>query len=143
MTTCLICANEALQVLPLTNKSQLADAARGILHGIRQGVVPDGLKSQRPGICAVERCARLIEESCGGCAHCQRCSIAAELRAAEGRINADRDAELAALERTDDTVHRIIDQLVEGLCGLHAPLGTALIEECYARKLLSSPAGAS
>ena len=142
--TCMICATDTLRGLPMTDKSQLASVARDIVQGMRQGMpATAGIRKQRPGVCAVERCARLIEESCGGCARCQRCSIAAEIRAAEGHINDDRDAELTALMQDDDAIHGVVDQIIESLCGLHAPLGAAMVEECYGRKFLASPAGAS
>ena len=138
MTTCMICTNTALAGLPLTSKDQLGAAARTIIQGIRQGV-PDGIKAPRLGTCMVERCAQLIEEACAACTTCPRCAIAGELRAAEGRLNTERDAELVALSQTDEAVYGIIDQFVEGLCALHAPLGVALIEARYG----ASPAGMS
>ena len=137
MSTCMICTNTVLADLPMTDKDQLGRVARTIIQGFRQGI-PNGIKAPRLGTCIVERCARLIEEACGSCATCQRCTIAAELRAAEGRINADRDAELVALTQADENINGIIDQFIEGLCPLHGPLGTALIEACYGT---TSPAG--
>ena len=139
----MICANEALRGLPMNDRNLLVQTARDIVQGMRmtaRGGIPD-IKPKRPGICAVERCARMIEVSCGGCREtsCQRCLIAAELRAAEDRINDERDAELAELGLDDQSVDEIVDKIVEGLCDVHAPLKTMIVEEWYSRKIYTVP----
>lgn len=121
-------------MLPMTDKSQVVRAARDFVQGLRSGL-PQGIKAKRPGVCIVERCAQLVEETCGGCRGCLRCAIAAELRAAESRINAERDAELE-----ECGIAPLLDHVIEGLCALHAPLGTALIAECYGAKVFAAPA---
>ena len=97
---------------------------------------------RKKSVCMVERCALLVEAPCGSCREvgCQRCQIAAELRDAEDRLNAERDAELIALGADDQSFDDIIDKLVGSLCGEHTPFGRALIQEWYGQRDLSSAA---
>jgi hypothetical protein len=140
----MICTNEALRGLPMSDRSLLVRAARDLAQGMLTAAGSTPNMAPRLGVCIVERCARMIEASCKGCreAICQRCSIAAELRGAETVINAERDAEIAALG-IEKTLDEIIDKIVEGLCGTHTPFGTVLVEEWYVRKIFTSPPAAS
>ena len=143
----MICTNETFRGLPMDDRELLAHVARAVIRGM-VSTMRGGLKSlqtprRRRGTCIVERCARVIEASCGACRRpdCVRCEIAAELRAAEDRVNAERDAELAELGLDENDVEEVLDKMVEGLCGEHVPFGTVIVEEWYGRRtlLVASP----
>jgi hypothetical protein len=137
MSVCIVCSTEALRVMPMNDKEMLATCAREFIEGmILARVDIKGLEPPRRGTCIVERCARAVEEPCGRCrkAACQRCVIAAELRAAEGRINADRDAELAERGLADEDIEVFIDKMVSNVCTAHAPFGAALSGQWYSRR---------
>lgn len=137
MSTCLVCSTDALLAVPMDDKDMLAATAREVLQGmISTRVGLKDFKRPRRGTCIVERCARTVEAPCGSCqkAGCQRCAIAAELRAAEDRINTDRDDELAELGLDDEDLEAFIDKLVENLCDAHAPFGYALSSQWYSRR---------
>jgi hypothetical protein len=91
MTACIICMNDAFNGLSMHDKDHLARVARDVLQGMFSILNnKDSFKSFQParrGTCVVERCAQTIEAVCGSCQKldCQRCLIAAELRAAEDR----------------------------------------------------------
>ena len=146
--TCIVCTTEALRGVPMNDKDVLAYVARDLIQGMVSTMNDKGsLKNfQRPrrGTCIVERCARAVEDLCGRCqkADCSRCVIAAELRAAEGRINADRDAELAELGIDDEDVEAVIDKMVENICADHAPFGSALASQWYSRRSFLNAASA-
>lgn len=97
------------------------------------------IAAPRRGVCIVERCARSVEAPCGGCRSdaCQRCLIAAELRAAEDHINAERDAELLELEVGDEDLDPLVDQFAKSLCAQHVPFGKVLVGEWYGRRSFS------
>jgi hypothetical protein len=126
----------------MNDKEALSRAAQELIQGMISGLhdSKDSLKNlqlPRRGTCVVERCARIVEESCGGCREsaCVRCTIAAELRAAQDRINVERDAELG-----DDDLEAAVDKLVESLCEKHAAFGSALAGQWYGRRaFLGSP----
>jgi hypothetical protein len=141
VSACVICSTKVLREIPMHDRHLLVLAARDMLQGMRTasgGFLEPPMKPPRFGICVVERCARLIEASCGGCLEttCQRCSIAAELRAAESRINAERDAEIAELG-SDQLIGEIVNKIAENLCGTHAPFGPVLVDEWYGRKIFA------
>lgn len=118
----------------------LVRVANEILSGMittAQSATLKGIKpAPRRGVCIVERCARLVETACEACREqdCRRCAIAAELRAAEDRINAERDAELAALGLDDQDFDRLVDQFVDNLCAEHVAFGPVLAGEWYGRR---------
>jgi len=119
----------------MNDRSALALVARDLVQGMVEGLrsSKDSLKSlQLPsrGTRIVERCARTVEAPCRGCQKpdCPRCAIAAELRAAESRINAERDAEL-----DDSDIEVVVDKLVADLCADHAAFGPALAGQWYGR----------
>jgi len=140
--SCVVCANEAFRALPMRDNDVLARTAREFIQGMRATLGGDAgttlmgavKPSRRKGICMVERCARLVEAGCGNCRDtgCQRCAIAAELRDAETRLNAERDAELISLGVDDQDLDEMIDKFVGNLCTDHRPFGHALIKEWYA-----------
>lgn len=140
--SCLICANVAFRALPMADGELLALTAREFLRGMRlmAGDSPELMGAVNPvprkGVCMVERCARLVEASCGSCRgeSCQRCVIAAELRDAENRLNGERDAEMRALGMDDDDLDEMVDKIAGSLCGEHAPFGTALLQEWYGKR---------
>ena len=126
--------------------------ARDFIQGMRSSwsmrgdtgtVLMEARKPQREGTCMVERCARLVETSCGGCreACCQRCTIAAELRSSEDRLNAERDAELIALstDDQDQDLENVLDRIVGSLCDLHRPFGRLITQEWYIQRDLMAP----
>jgi len=80
----------------------------------------------------VERCAQFIEASCRSCRgpDCARCTITAELRAAEDRLNAEHDAEF----RDDAYLDEIIKLIAENLCTEHGAFGSALVGQWYGRR---------
>ena len=148
MSACIICTNVAFRGLPMHDKDLLAIAAREFVQGMLTGAesqLAKRLDPKRPrvGTCIVERCARVVEISCGGCrqSNCVRCEIAAELRAAEDRINADRDAELAELGDAQ-IVDDIVGQFVDDLCAQHAAFGPVLASEWYGQRRAFSMATA-
>ena len=135
--TCLICS-QGIQALP---EDLLVQVAQQVIQGFDMGAgTLKGLKPKREGVCIVERCARHVEAACGSCrsAECQRCAIAAGLRMAEDRINAERDAELAAIGMGEEQCDQLIDQLVTNLCAEHASFGSVLVKEWYGRRLSMS-----
>ncbi len=137
--TCLICSTVAFHGLPMHDKELLALAAREMIQGMLSGSLENfkpKFSKKHPGTCMVERCARFVETACGGCrtVDCPRCAIAAELRAAEDRINAERDAEIATLNIADQLIEEILDQLVENLCEEHGAFGPALFGEWHGRR---------
>ena len=83
--------------------------------------------SKRRSVSLVERCARTVEKPCGACREpsCQRCLIAAELRASEPRIDAEDDADfiMGFEKQLDET----IDQMVGALCDLHRTFGPVVV----------------
>ena len=146
MSACIVCSNDSFQSLPMHDSGVLARVARDLVQGMTS-LSKDSLKNfvpPRRGTCIVERCARFIETSCGGCrkADCPRCAMAADLRAVEDQINADRDAELIELGLASGDLEGMIDQMVENLCGDHAAFGPELLKQWYARRsfLVEDPA---
>lgn len=144
MTACIICTNDVFRGLSMHDKDQLSRVARDVIQGMVSTMhSKDGRKNFQPprrrGVCIVERCARTVEASCGSCQKpgCQRCAIAAELRSAEDRINAERDAELAELGLDDQDLEAVIDKMVENLCKDHVAFGTVLAGQWYSRGLAS------
>jgi hypothetical protein len=138
MSICFICSTELFQERTLNDKSACDRLARQTIQGLRMSLSKSGSKSfasppPRQGTCIVERCAQMIETSCRGCREidCPRCTIAAELRLAEARINAERDAELAELPPTNADLETLIDKIIENLCTEHATFGSALAEQWY------------
>jgi hypothetical protein len=95
--------------------------------------------SRRRGVCSVERCALAIESPCGSCQAfgCQRCLIAAELRAAKARIHDEREAELADLGFDNEDLEELIDKVVGGICPDHAAFGSELAGQWYNRQNFS------
>lgn len=144
--SCIVCTTEAFRGMPMNDKDLLAQAAQEIIQGLVTGMASTTLKNNgmvenfqmppRRGTCIVERCARAIEAPCEGCrkVDCHRCAIAAELRSAEGRINAERDAEIADLGLDDEALEAFVDKLVESLCTDHAAFGSALAGQWYSRR---------
>lgn len=137
LASCMLCS-DTFGVFDTRDKTVLGHLARDVLQGMlstAQAVAsnPSPLLGMRRGLCVVERCARAVEAPCGGCREtaCQRCLIAAELRAAETRINAERDTELAQ-QITDQDLDVLIDGLVKNLCEKHAAFGSVLFGEWYA-----------
>src|SRR5271167_659066 len=101
MSTCLVCATAFFQGLSMNDKEALARAAQELIQGMISGLHESkeglkGLQLPRRGTPIVERCAQIVEKPCGACREpaCERCAIAAELRAAEDHIHAERDTEL-------------------------------------------------
>jgi hypothetical protein len=137
---CLICSTDVLKALPMHEKDLLVRVVREILDGMVTTAQSSALKDIKPtprrGVCIVARCALYVESSCGGCREegCARCMIAAELRSAEDRINAARDAELAALGVAEEDLDPLVDQLVENLCKEHVQFGSTLVDEWYVRR---------
>ncbi len=123
----------------MTDGPVLVRVARDLIAGMTSSFGDkESLKNFKPprrGTCLVERCARFVEEVCFKCgkADCQRCAIAAELRAAEEQINADRDAELLDQFGSQELEH-IVDNLVQSLCGDHGAFGPVLLKQWYARR---------
>lgn len=124
----------------MNDKETLTLAAQELIQGMIAGLreSKQNLKDlglPRRGTSVVERCSRIVEEPCGGCKEeaCVRCTIAAELRAAQGRIDAERDAELGDADLED-----AVDRLVEGLCEKHMAFGSALAGQWYSRRALLS-----
>lgn len=149
MTACMICAVDALRDLPMHDKDLLVLAAREIIQGMVVTASSNCMENFKPpprlGTCIVERCALFIETTCKGCRteSCPRCTIAAELRAAEDSINADRDAELAAIASEELNLERLLDNFVERLCAKHTPFGTVLFGQWYDRRSFLSPVSVS
>lgn len=145
MAACMLCAHEGLRVLPMHERDRLVQVAREVLDGMASTARSEAMKAIKParrrGSCVVERCARHVERSCGSCREvaCPRCAIAAGLRAAEGQINAERDAELAAMGISDEDLDSLVDQLVANLCQLHVSFGPVLAGEWYTRRSFSVP----
>jgi hypothetical protein len=116
----------------------LASVARDVIEGLlvpsRNGTFR-GLKPARRGTCVVERCAQFIEEACHKCqnADCSRCTIAADLRSAQERINAERDAEIDSLGLSDQDLEGVVVKIAEGLCADHARFGSVLLEQWHAQ----------
>lgn len=141
--TCLICMNDAFHGLPMQDKDELALRARDFIQGLILTAAQSNkesfkaFKPRRRGIGLVERCARDVETSCRGCQEsgCQRCVIATELRAAEDRLEGEREAELAELGFDDQDLEEMIDKVVGGLCKAHAPFGSALALQWYSSRL--------
>jgi hypothetical protein len=139
MNACIVCANDCFRDLPMDNSAVLTHVARDFIQGMSSTLGnKDGLKnfqSKRRGTCIVERCARFIEAPCHGCrkADCQRCTIVAELRAAEDQINADRDAELIELVSGDD-LEEVVDNMIGNLCADHAAFGPVLMGQWFTRR---------
>lgn len=144
LTTCVICSNESFRSVPMNDKDLLVRLARDLLQGMLTTAHGDSFTVKpvpRRGTCIVERCARTIEAPCGGCREyysCLRCVIAAELRVEEGRINAERDAELATLGLEDQDLDKFIDGFVESLCEAHMPFGAVLVEVWHVRRSFSA-----
>ncbi len=151
MSTCLVCMNDALRGLLLQDKDECARAAHDFIQGM---ILTAGQSTQshrdvfkgfqplrRRGVGLVERCARVIEASCGGCLEdgCPRCMIAAELRSAEDRLHDEREAELAGLGADDEVLEELIDKIVGGLCKEHSAFGSALAGQWYNRQNFLSP----
>jgi len=143
MSTCLVCATAFFQGLSMNDKEALARAAQELIQGMISGLHESkeglkGLQLPRRGTPVVERCARIVEEPCGGCQEsaCTRCTIAVELRAAEDRIYRERDAELS-----DDDLEAAVDKIIESLCEKHGAFGSALAGHWYSRRtfLASAP----
>jgi len=137
---CLFCSNADLRSLPLDDPALRGAMVRNFIQGMKGSEGIELMKtSRRKGICMVERCALLVEAPCGRChgTACLRCSIAGELRAAEDRLNADRDAELRALGTDDQDRDDVVDAFVSSLCREHRWFGHALLREWYGRR--SSP----
>jgi hypothetical protein len=147
--TCLICMNDAFRGLAMQDKEALALSARDFIQGLiltaaqsSKDIFKSFQPSRRRGICLVERCARVIEVLCGGCQKpdCHRCTISAELRAAEDRINGEREVELAELGFDDKDLEERVDKVVWGLCKEHVAFGSALAGQWYSRQnFLSYP----
>ena len=141
---CFACSTGVLRGVLMNDEAALDRLARefiqGILLGVDRGKLKVSIRSfkppQRRGTCVVERCARFVETPCGACLGpgCQRCAIAADLRAARERIHADRDAELAELGVDDEQLETFVDQVIANLCAEHAPLGPALARHWYERQ---------
>ena len=148
MTACIICMTDAFRGLPMHDKDQLTHAAHELLQGLISGMTSilgnkDSFKSFKPprlGTCIVERCAQTLEVVCKGCRgpSCQRCLLAAELRAAEDRINDERDAELSELF-DNQTIEVMVDNMAKNLCENHVLFGPVLIGQCYSRRNFMTP----
>ena len=146
---CLICTNDVFRGLSMQDNDALGRCARDFIQGMvltaaqsSKGSFKSFQPSRRRGVCCVERCARVVEALCGGCQDpgCHRCMIAAELRAAEGRINSEREAELAELGLDDKDLEELVDKVVGGLCEDHGAFGPALAGQWYRRQsFLSFP----
>ena len=153
VTPCLLCTQQVPEGVLSGDPIALAQAARGLIQGLATSLHNNTavLKSFQPirrrGTSLVERCARHVEEPCGRCGtkECARCAIAVELRAAEDRLNDERDAELAQLELADEDIERVLDKIVGGLCEQHNTFGPVLLREWYALRSLapSAPTAAS
>jgi hypothetical protein len=148
MTTCVICTNSGLRDLLQQDPRALAVVAHDFLKGLvdtAKNKTFAGLNPKPRGVCIVERCAREIEATCKGChvPDCVRCACAAELRAAEDRIHAERDAELKELDVEDHEIDILIDRIVEGVCEQHRPFGLMLVNQWYGgrRRYEDSPGG--
>jgi hypothetical protein len=144
--TCLLCTNDIFSGVLMDDQHTLVTIARQVIHGMASAMGNgNSLKSFQPkrrrGICIVERCARLVEASCAACrdATCPRCTIAAELRAAEDQINAERDAELAVIGVSDEDIEEAIDRMVGGLCKEHVAFGAVIVGEWHDRQTLVPP----
>lgn len=144
--TCLVCRNVAFRGLLMQDKDMLAFHARNFIDGLVLCAArnsKDSLKIFEPpprrGISIVERCALMIEGACARCQEpgCQRCRIAAELRAAEKRINGERDVELAELGFDDKDLEGVIDKMAGGLCKDHVAFGAVLVGQWYSRNNFS------
>jgi hypothetical protein len=127
--------------MSLDNKDECSRFARQTIQGLRLSLSKSCSKSfgpppSRQGTSIVERCARAVELPCNGCqrSDCLRCTIAAELRAAEERIHAERDAEIAELPLTSADLETLVDKIVGNLCVEHATFGSALTEQWYNRR---------
>lgn len=138
MSTCLICSTQVFRGVSLNDKDTLERTAlkaiQALLLGLGVGKI-EGKIEPRPrlGTCIVERCAQFIETLCGSCRSldCQCCVIAAKLRAAEDRINTERDAELEASLADPDS---LINKIVEDLCTAHTAFGVELVVQWYNRR---------
>lgn len=133
-TNCVICANTALRQLSMDAEELLTSGAQSLIQSMMSGACAKAvLPLPRLGVSVVERCARLVEAPCSGCRQgtCQPCAISAELRSAEARIHAERDAELAALEIDTAHVEKILNNVIDHLCQAHAPFGRALLREWH------------
>lgn len=150
MSNCLICTNDTLGQLPLHDKDVRMQVARDLISGMTSGLQKPGIcgsmqklgkRPPRRGTCIVERCALEIEISCGRCGKidCLRCSIAAELRAAEDRINTERDAELDAMGIDENDLELAISNILDNLCATHTLFGSALAEQWYGRQNFAEP----
>jgi hypothetical protein len=140
---CFICTNNAFNRLSMQDTEALVLGAREFIHGMalsasqyNQDSFRDFQSPRRRGVCIVERCARAIETSCRGCSEpgCHRCRMAAELRAAEARINGERDAELAELGLDDKDLEEVVDKVCAGLCEGHGAFGAVLAGQWYSRR---------
>lgn len=135
MSVCLVCTNTIFLGLSMTDETELRRVAHEVIQGMILGLSSSkaslkDLQLPHRGTRVVERCARTVEAPCRGCQKpdCPRCAIAAELRAAESRINAERDAEL-----DDSDIEVVVDKLVADLCADHAAFGPALAGQWYGR----------
>ncbi len=137
MSICIICSTEVFRGVSMNDKDTVEHLALKAIQGLLLGVGVGKIEPPpRRGTCIVERCAQFIEASCRSCRvlNCQRCAIVAELREAEDRINAERDAELAELSTDDVGLDSLIDKIVENLCIEHVAFGSELAGQWYSRR---------
>jgi len=137
LSACIVCANLAFHELFMSDKEAFASSLiQGLLMPLGSKSTLKNYKAMRRGVCIVERCARTIEAPCAGCqrADCERCAISAELRAAETRILAERDAELDS----DTYVEAVLNEMIEDLCPAHMALGSSLAGQWYGRRSFQS-----
>lgn len=140
----MICTNASFHEIPLHDKELLVICARNLLNGLLS-TKNHGFKGmpKRParGISIVERCVQVVESCCKSCRQegCVRCAIASELRAAEGRIIDEREAELAEMGLDDHDVTEILDALVDDFCERHTPFGAVLLGEWHHHRSFTVP----
>lgn len=142
MSACIVCANPSFHELFLRDTAGLANGMiQGLLLPMGSKGILDNFKPQRRGTCLVERCAQTVEAACMGCrkAGCPRCSIAAELRAAEARLEAERDAEIVEL---GVDIEGLIDAIIKQFCTAHVALGKELAGQWYVRRSFQVSAAA-
>jgi len=139
MSACIVCLTS--RELPMNDNTACERWAIKIIQGLllplgSKGSLASFVTPRRRGVCIVERCARSVEAPCGGCrkSACQRCAIAAELRAAEDRINDARDAELIELGVDDTDLEAVIDAMINNLCTDHTAFGAVLAGQWYGRQ---------
>ncbi len=142
MSACIVCANPSFHELFLRDTAGLANGMiQGLLLPMSSKGVLENFKPQRRGTCLVERCAQTVEAACGSCreAGCPRCSIAAELRAAEARLNAERDTEISEL---GVDIEGLLNDMITQFCTVHVALGRELAGQWYGRRSFQVSAAA-